>query len=280
VHFWLGKYTTQDEAGTAAYKTVELDDKLGGDPVQYREVQGHESDLFCNLFKGEIKLLSGGIDSGFKQVKPTEYKPRLLWVKGKAKKVRVTQVDIKPSSLNSGDCFLLDQGLVVYQWNGSSSGPFEKQKAQSLAKGIKDERQGKPVVHVLDEKSTDQTAQDFYKAIGGREGIKKADEVESDEAATSEKCLMRLKHEANKTTFTEVAKGTKVKRNMLESDDVFVFDSGAQIFVWVGKGSNKEERKGGLQYAQEYLKKYNRPMYLPIVRILEGGENEEFEASF
>ena len=46
IHFWIGKHSTQDEYGTAAYKTVELDTLMDDKPIQHREVEGHESDLF------------------------------------------------------------------------------------------------------------------------------------------------------------------------------------------------------------------------------------------
>ena len=43
--FWLGSESSQDEQGVAAYKTVELDTKLGG-VTQHREEQNFESEQF------------------------------------------------------------------------------------------------------------------------------------------------------------------------------------------------------------------------------------------
>jgi len=281
VHFWLGKHTTQDEAGTAAYKTVELDDFLGGAPVQYREVQGHESDRFMSHFKNEIKLLEGGIESGFKHVEAEKYNTRLLHLKGK-KKVRVTQVETSYKSLNSGDVFILDAGLDVYQWNGSKAGGQEKMKGAQLSRAISDERKGLPKVNVIEESEKADPAHPFWKALAGTGPIKSAEEGGSDEEAEkkTDRKLFRLSDSSGKMTFAEVASGNNIKKNMLDESDAFIFDTGAEVYAWVGKKASAEEKKKALAYAQDYLAHYNRPVWLPISRVLSGGENEIFDASF
>jgi Gelsolin repeat len=109
----LGKESSQDEIGVAAYKAVELDDLLDDGPVQHREVQGHESALFQSYFAKGIQYMEGGIASGFRHVKPDEYKPRLFQVRRTRKAVRAFEVPVKATSLNHGDVFILDAGVSV-----------------------------------------------------------------------------------------------------------------------------------------------------------------------
>lgn len=55
LHFWIGSESSQDEQGAAAIFSVQIDDKLGGEPIQNREIQDHESSTFMGYFKNGIK---------------------------------------------------------------------------------------------------------------------------------------------------------------------------------------------------------------------------------
>jgi len=280
VHFWLGETTSQDEAGTAAYKTVELDDVLGGVPVQYREVQGYESDAFVALFKPNgIRLLSGGVSTGFRNVKPHEYKPRLLHVKGNKKNVRCIQVPLSRDSLNDGDVFLLDTGMVLYQWQPEGASVAEKAKAAQVARAIDDERGSKVDIKVLEAGTSDEDSEAFWKLMGGKGAVKSKAEGGDDATAESHRVLLRLKIEDSDISFDKIAED-KIAKKLLTSDDVYVLDTGAEIFAWVGKKASKDERKLALGYAQKYLQDSGRPAYLSVCRIFEGGENEIFNAAF
>jgi len=282
VHFWLGKHTSQDEMGVAAYKTVELDDYLGGGPIQHREVEGHESELFQSYFPRGIRIMEGGIDSGFNKVKPKEYKPRLLHVKGR-KRVRLVEVPLDAKSVNSGDVFVLDLGLLIIQFNGKESGVFERNKATEICRALDDERGQVPEVVVFDEfTKPEEWPKDWVDRLGKGPYATAAEggsDVEFEKGATS-RVLLRLSNASGKMEMTKVAEGTAVKRDLLQKDDVFIVDFGNEIFTWVGTGASREERKHGIQYAIEYLKKNGRDESTPITVTLQDHESDYFWSLF
>lgn len=54
-----GDACTTDESGAAAIFAVQMDDFLGGKPIQYREAQGYESKTFVGYFKSGLKYMVG-----------------------------------------------------------------------------------------------------------------------------------------------------------------------------------------------------------------------------
>jgi len=75
----------------ARTKTAELDKSLGGTPVQFREVQNHESKRFLSYFPNGVQYLSGGVKSDIKAVKGSMKVIRFLHVKGR-RNIRVSEV--------------------------------------------------------------------------------------------------------------------------------------------------------------------------------------------
>lgn len=280
VHFWLGSETSQDEKGVAAYKTVELDDLLDDGPVQHRETEGFESTLFLSYFKS-IVYMEGGIASGFRTVKPEEYVPRLFRIRRMKKGgVKCIPVPVGISSLDQDDSFVLDAGLKVYLFIGSSSSAFEKSAANNTATSMVGGRNGKSKLCVdLDD--------DFWKILGGDASkipktshYKEEDDSTPSSDADPTNCkLFRISDSSGSLEFTEVA-GSSPKRSMLDSNDVFLLDGGFTVYVWIGKGASKAEKSQAMKIADQYLKNSGKNPGCPVTAIDEGKISVGFDSCF
>jgi gelsolin len=272
LHFWIGANSTQDEYGTAAYKTVELDTFLDDAPVQHREVEANESDLFLSYFPKGMMLLEGGADTGFNHVKPEEYSTRLLHFSGAGKNVVVSQVPAAKSRLNSGDVFILDMGLTIYQWNGSGASAFEKNKAVQFMNNFKAERSGKRIeVDVLEENNTSDD-HPFFKALTDTD---QKDDYKA-KVVDSKPHLFKVSDAGGSGTlhFSDVKSGGVVKADF-DTNDVFILDTPKSCFVWVGGKASEAEKKNGFGYAHQHLMTTANPLR-PIAIIKEGKENKDF----
>ncbi|GMJ02336.1 villin 2 [Hibiscus trionum] len=277
IHFWIGKDTTQDEAGTAAIKTIELDAVLGGRAVQHRELQGHESDKFLSYFKPCIIPLEGGIASGFKKPEEEEFEKRLYVCKGK-RVVRLKQVPFARSSLNHDDVFILDTQNKIYQFNGANSNIQERAKALEVIQFLKEKyHDGTCDVAIVDDGKldTESDSGEFWVLFGGFAPIGK--KIHSEDDVIPETTPAKL----YSITDGEVKiVGGELSKSLLENNKCYLLDCGAEVFVWVGRVTQVEDRKAACQVAEDFVGGQQRPKTTRITRVIQGYENNSFKSNF
>ncbi|XP_059152876.1 advillin-like isoform X2 [Physella acuta] len=203
-----------------------------------------------------------------------------MQVKGK-RNIRVKQVKCDVSSLNQGDVFILDCGLVIFVWNGPTSSKMERHKAADVARRIKDEeRGGKAVVKIIEERWETDAA--FFKALGSNGTIAPAgqDDQAFEQALQEEIQLFRVSDASGSLEMTRVG-SKQLNRETLDSNDCFILDSGTSgIFVWIGKNCTKNEKKSAWKNATDFLKLRGYPDWTPVTQVVEGGETPLFKQYF
>jgi gelsolin len=113
--------------------------------------------------------------------------------------------------------------------------------------------------------------------LGGKKEIKSAEEGGDDNDVTN-KNDFRLFHftdENGKNEFNEV-KSENMTYSLLNTKDVFILDAGDKVFSWVGNEASENEKKNALIYSKNYLGIYNRPVWIPILKVNEGSEPKDF----
>ncbi|RVW30266.1 Villin-4 [Vitis vinifera] len=260
-----------DEAGTAAVKTVELDAALGGRAVQYREVQGHETEKFLSYFKPCIIPQPGGVASGFKHAEAEEHK--------------TLQVSFARSSLNHDDIFILDTKSKIFQFNGSNSSIQERAKALEVVQYIKDTyHDGKCEVASIEDGKlmADAETGEFWGFFGGFAPLPRKTANEDDKAVDSLPAklfwgaFLLFKHFEGQA---EPVQADSLTRELLDTNKCYILDCGVEVFVWMGRNTSLDERKSASSAAEELLRSLDRPKS-HIIRVIEGFETVMFRSKF
>eukprot|EP00802_Teleaulax_amphioxeia_P015053 Tamp_15136.p1 GENE.Tamp_15136~~Tamp_15136.p1 ORF type:complete len:248 (-),score=72.02 Tamp_15136:311-1054(-) len=234
-------------------------------------MEGSESELFMSYFQsggvcpGDLEILEGGYDSGFRRVKPEEYKPRLLWVRKEGSQMVLSEVPLGLSSLNSGDCFILDSGSKLLIFRGESSSPFEKNKMVNVAKAMENDRAGKS--KVVEAEADDE----FWSLLGAAPGADIPPPIEHQPLHHHIDVQKIELYSMDDSTleFVKVAEGP-LQKDQLRHDDVMLINVGEKIFVSVGDEAPVKEKASAMIKAQAFLTKEGMPMRTQICRVVMG----------
>ncbi|XP_041659339.1 scinderin like b [Cheilinus undulatus] len=282
IHMWLGEECSQDESGAAAIFALQLDDFLGGVPVQFREVQNYESNTFLGYFKSGVKYQKGGVASGFQHVVTNDMDvKRLLHIKGR-RAIRATEVDMSWGSFNNGDCFIIDLGKDIYQWCGSECNRFEKLKCAEVAIDIRDnERNGRAKLHHVEEGEEPAAV---IEVLGPKPAIPPGtpDDEKVDTSNRKKAALYMISDASGSMTCSQVAPSSPFKQAMLSLEECYILDNGVDrnIFVWKGPKANMSERKAAMSAGQKFIRDKGYSNKTQIQVLPAGAETTLFKQFF
>uniref|UniRef100_A0A3B4BFH5 Gelsolin-like domain-containing protein n=1 Tax=Periophthalmus magnuspinnatus TaxID=409849 RepID=A0A3B4BFH5_9GOBI len=268
LHMWIGEKSSSDEQVACAMLATQLDDYLGGDPVQHRQLQCYECPEFMALFPRGVSYKEGGVESGFRRTQGCGPVHRLYQIKGK-RNIRAKEVDLSWASFNKGDCFILDLGDTIISWIGSQANIFEKQKVREIASLIRDtDRHGKAKIVKINK------TKDIH-VLGKMPPLAESTPEEDSKAdASNSASLYKVSDATGSMTTTKVSGKSPFAKELLVRDDCFILDNGAngKIFVWKGNGANAEEKRVALQIADNFIEQMNYPRMKTQVEILPQGK--------
>ncbi|OIW09546.1 hypothetical protein TanjilG_30865 [Lupinus angustifolius] len=239
IHYWLGNDTKKVDSGLASEKALELDAALGSCSVQYREIQGQESQKFLSYFKPCLIPIEGVFTSKQGNLNG-EYQVRMYTCKGDYV-VHVKEVPFQRASLNHEDIFILDTAPKIFLFSGCNSTIQERAKGLEVVQYLKDNKHGGKceVATIEDGKFVgDIDVGEFWSLFGGYAPIPRESPSVQEPVAPSIKLFwINLQGKLRQTGSNAFSK------EMLESDKCYMLDCDGEIFVWMGRQTLLTERR-------------------------------------
>ncbi|KAK8679810.1 hypothetical protein V6N13_145244 [Hibiscus sabdariffa] len=278
IHYWLGNDANEVDSALASDKALELDEALGSCAVQYREVQGQETEKFLSYFKPCIIPAEGVYTSQQGTLNGDTYQVTLLTCKGDHV-VHVKEVPFSRSSLNHNDVFILDTASKIYLFCGCNSSIQERAKALEVVQYIKENKHtGKCDVATIEDGKLvgDSDVGEFWSLFGGYAPIPRDSALSGPQHVDSPVILYWINLQGKLSQIGSES----LDKDMLEKDKCYMLDCGAEVFVWMGRNTLITERKTSISAAEDFLRKQDRSNGTHLTFLTEGLETSIFKSYF
>ncbi|CAL4062789.1 unnamed protein product [Meganyctiphanes norvegica] len=287
IYFWIGEKASLDKKACSAIHAVNLRNFLSAQGRTHREEQGDESEEFLELFDNDITYIEGGrTASGFFTVEEMDFPLRMYCVyPHPTQGVHLETVACSPDSLDPRHVFLVDDGKVIFVWQGEKAKKTLLTKTRLVAEKMnKDERKStSEIVSLCHGRESDRWSE-FWLAIGMEDGEEPDWEYEEHMPETHSPILPRLYQVGLGMGYLELPQvevpERKLVQNLLKSKNVYILDCYCDVFVWIGRKSTRLVRAAALKLSQELLRMIVRPEHAATTLVKEGVEPQVFKTKF